>query len=194
MWRRWVLALCILPAICAAAPKPADWVPVRWPWSDVAIARTAPGIARKLPADAGLPAGAHRRGGRTRLDDAGRASSRAATLRRRRANALAAKVDGIVLDGDFPDAAVSAVREAAGGATVIELTSRSRMKLGSPAPILGTYQGVWPGISVQDDGAKKAGPTGSTWIDTNTGFIRAVRALGKCGAVARQRAAAARPS
>jgi len=37
---------------------------------------------------------------------------------------------------------------------------------------------VWPGIQVQDDGAVKAGPSGSAWIDTNTGFIRAVRAWG----------------
>jgi len=70
------------------------------------------------------------------------------------------------------------VRDAAGSAPVIELTSRARMALGSKAPIIGTYQGVWPGISLLDDGVKKAGPTGSTWIDTNTGFIRAVKAWG----------------
>jgi len=92
--------------------------------------------------------------------------------------ALAAKVDGIVLDGEFADPVVSSVHDAAGQLTVVELTARNRMKLGSSAPILGTYQAVWPGISTQDDGAKKAGPTGSTWIDTNTGFIRAVRAWG----------------
>ena len=50
------------------------------------------------------------------------------------------------------------------------------MKLGSGAAVLGTFQGVWPGIV--DTGHAKAGPTGSTWIDTNTGFIRAVRAWG----------------
>jgi hypothetical protein len=52
------------------------------------------------------------------------------------------------------------------------------MALGSGAPILGTYQGVWPGIAVEENGAKKAAPSGSMWIDTNTGFIRAVRAWG----------------
>ena len=83
-----------------------------------------------------------------------------------------------MLEGDFPEGAASRVREAAGDAPVVELTSRNRMPLGSVAPILGTYQGVWPGVSAQDDGAKKAGPTGSVWIDTNTGFIRSVRAWG----------------
>jgi hypothetical protein len=70
------------------------------------------------------------------------------------------------------------VKEAAGGAPVIELTARNRMALGSSAPILATYQGLWPGIAVEEDGAKKAAPSGSVWIDTNTGFIRAVRAWG----------------
>jgi hypothetical protein len=37
---------------------------------------------------------------------------------------------------------------------------------------------VWPGIQVLENGATKAGPTGSPWIDTNSGFIRAVRAWG----------------
>jgi hypothetical protein len=90
----------------------------------------------------------------------------------------AAKVAGIVIDGDLPEGAAAAVREAAGGAPVIELTSRNRMALGSGAPILGTWQGVWPGIAVEQDGAKRAAPSGSVWIDTNTGFIRAVRAWG----------------
>jgi hypothetical protein len=92
--------------------------------------------------------------------------------------ALAAKVTGILLEGDFPAGAVASVRAAAGDAPVIEMTARSRLVLGSSAPVLATYQGVWPGISAQDDGGHKAGPTGSTWIDTNTGFIRAVRAWG----------------
>jgi hypothetical protein len=95
--------------------------------------------------------------------------------------ALAAKVTGIVLEGDFPEDAAAGVKQAAGNAPVIELTARSRMALGSNAPgvpILGTYQAVWPGIAVEENGAKKAGPTGAVWIDTNTGFIRAVRAWG----------------
>ncbi len=92
--------------------------------------------------------------------------------------ALGAKVTGIVLEGDFPEGTAASVREATSGAPVIELTARNRMPLGSNAPVIGTYQGLWPGVSVLDDGNKKAGPSGSVWIDTNTGFIRAVRAWG----------------
>ena len=96
--------------------------------------------------------------------------------------ALAAKVDGIVLEGEFPEgtaAGILASHSATNsGVAVIELTSRSRLPLGSAATVLGTYQGVWPGIVVDADGAKKAGPTASVWIDTNTGFLRAVRAWG----------------
>jgi hypothetical protein len=94
------------------------------------------------------------------------------------AGAMAAKVTGIAIEGDFPDGTPATVREAAGGAPVIELTSRARMALWSGAPIFGTYQGVWPGIAVEENGAKRAAPSGSAWIDTNTGFIRAVRAWG----------------
>jgi hypothetical protein len=43
--------------------------------------------------------------------------------------------------------------------------------------MIGTYQGVWPGIQITDNGKVKAGPSGSAWIDTNSGFLRAVRAF-----------------
>lgn len=175
MWRCWALVLGLLPAAWTA-PKPADWVPVRWPWAD----------ARSLELLAGSPvnclllraysaefvAAANSRGAATLaiLEPGGDAAAGAK-------KALAAGVTGIVLDGAFPDAAESAVRAAAGAAPVIELGPRSRMKPGA-VPIAGTNQGVWPGIGAQEDGSHKAGPTGSTWIDTNTGFLRAARAAG----------------
>ena len=37
---------------------------------------------------------------------------------------------------------------------------------------------MWPGIVLEEEGAKKSGPTSAVWIDTNTGFLRAVRAWG----------------
>jgi hypothetical protein len=94
--------------------------------------------------------------------------------------AIRAKLSGIVLEGDFPEGVVNKVRDALtdSKAVVIELTSRTRMKLGGPAPILATNQGVWAGIQVMEDGHAKAGPSGAAWIDTNSGFIRAVRAWG----------------
>jgi hypothetical protein len=39
MWMRalrWGAVLGFLPLLRAAAPQPADWVPMRWPWSDPA--------------------------------------------------------------------------------------------------------------------------------------------------------------
>ncbi len=50
------------------------------------------------------------------------------------------------------------------------------MDLGSPAPVIGTYQGVWPGVHTAEDGTAKAAPTGAPWIDSNAGFLRFVRA------------------
>jgi len=92
--------------------------------------------------------------------------------------ALAAKVDGIVLEGEFPEGTGAGIRARNSGVAVIELTSRSRMPLGSAATVIGTYQGVWPGIAPDEGGGRKSGPTSSVWIDTNTGFLRAVRAWG----------------
>src|SRR5450755_923692 len=94
--------------------------------------------------------------------------------------AVKAGLQGIVLEGDFPSGTAARVRDLLAGlpATVVELTSRAQMPLGGADPIVGTYQGVWPGIQMLDNGAAKAAPSGSPWIDTNTGFIRSVRAWG----------------
>lgn len=94
--------------------------------------------------------------------------------------AVQAGMQGVVLEGDFPKGTAARVRDALADthAIVVELTSRARMPLGGPDPIIGTYQGVWPGIQVLENGAAKAAPSGSPWIDTNTGFIRSVRAWG----------------
>jgi hypothetical protein len=174
---RWGLIVCLAGLAAAAVPQPADWVPARWPWADaqsLELLQDTPINCLLLPgASPELAAAAAARGLVTLAVLAPGPDAVAAARR-----ALDAKVTGLVLDGDFPDAVAASVREAAGSAPVVELSARSRMPLGSTAPILGTYQGVWPGISLQDDGEKKAGPTGSTWIDTNTGFIRAARAWG----------------
>jgi hypothetical protein len=176
MWMRalrWGAVLGFLPLLRAAAPQPADWVPMRWPWSDPASLELLSGtpinclLLKTVGPDFVQAAAA--RGVVTLAVIAPGGDV---------ARAVAAKVTGIVIEGDLPEGAAAGVREAAGGAPVIELTSRSRMALGSGAAILGTYQGVWPGIAVEENGAKRAAPSGSVWIDTNTGFIRAVRAWG----------------
>jgi len=180
MWIRtasWAAVLGFLPLLHASVPEPSDWVPVRWPWKDAKsldLLADSPVnclLLKSYPADLVSAAGER---GLVTLAVLTPGGDVAAAARK----ALGAKVTGIVLEGDFPEGAAAGVRDAAPGVTVIELTSRFRMALGSKAPILATNQGVWPGISLLDDGVKKAGPTGSTWIDTNTGFIRAVRAWG----------------
>jgi len=57
---------------------------------------------------------------------------------------------------------------------VVELTNRAEMKFGSNAQVLGTKQGIWPGIRAEQEG-EVAAPTGAPWIDTNTGFLRYAR-------------------
>ena len=171
-----------VPFLYAAAPPPSAWVPVRWPWADTRSLELLAGtpvncLLLKSPAPQ-LVAAAQARGvvalAVVTPGGAGGEVDRA----------LAAKVDGIVLEGEFPEgtaAGISASISASAsnrGVAVIELTSRNRLPLGSAAPVIGTYQGVWPGIVVDEGGAKKSGPTSSVWIDTNTGFLRAVRAWG----------------
>ena len=169
--------LCLIPLVCGAAPQPADWTPARWDFSDV----------RSLDLLANTPVNCLLLEHYTREFAAGAAERGIVTLAvirpggdaaEQTRGAVAAKLAGVVLEGDFPAATVDEVKRAATGAAVIELSARANMKLAAGAPVIGTYQGVWPGIQVEDAGAVKAGPTGSTWIDTNTGFIRAVRAWG----------------
>jgi hypothetical protein len=87
---------------------------------------------------------------------------------------LAAKAGlaGVVLEGDFETAAARQAREVApAGFTVLEL--RPRATLDYAAQLVGTHQGLWPGIRVQAKAAASGGP----WVDTNTGFLRFVRAM-----------------
>lgn len=171
---RGIAILGLLPLLWASEPQPSEWVPARWPWSDT----------RSLELLAGSPvnclllntyssdfvAAAAKRGLAT-LAVVSPGADAVAAVRQARA----AKANGIVMEGDFPDRETAAVTQAAGGLLVIELTARSHLSLGSKAPIIGTYQGVWPSVAAMES---KAGPTGPTWILTNTGFIRAVRAWG----------------
>jgi len=160
------------------APAPQAWVPMRWPWQD----------ARSLDLLAGTPvncllletyspelvAAAEKRG----LVTLARIAPGSDTVAAARA-ALARGVSGIVLEGSFAEGTAAAVRAEARSRPVVEITARNRLALGSAAAVLATDQGVWPGIPAEDSGhSKMAGPSASAWINTNTGFIRAVRAWG----------------
>lgn len=179
-------------AFFLALIAPADLVPARWPWTTPKSLDLLKGtpvncllIEWKPEREnvAQFAAGA-----------AGRSVTTLAVIRPgtdpagSAVRALRAGLNGVVLEGDFPEGIAESVRDSLADrcALVIELTARKHMKLGSGAPvhppahapILGTYQGVWPGIQVTEGGAAKAGPSGSPWIDTNSGFLRAARAWG----------------
>lgn len=93
--------------------------------------------------------------------------------------AIQAGLDGVLLEGAFAPAALESIREAAAGAkrVMVELPPRRLLRLEGGAALIGTYQGLWPGIHVEEAGAVRARPTGGPWIDTNSGFLRFLRAL-----------------
>jgi hypothetical protein len=163
-------------ALLLAMASPADWVPARWNWTDPATLDLLTGtpincLLVKTP-DAAFAAKALEKG-ITTLAVATAETDADAVAR----GAVEAKVQGVVLEGDFDQTAVGQVRKLmAGAGIVIELPSRTRLRFDSSVPINGTWQGVWPGIHVLEGGAAKAAPTGSPWIDTNAGFLRAARA------------------
>ena len=92
-------------------------------------------------------------------------------------------LSGVVLEGKYEEDAAARVREVLTDSHIplIELTTRSRMRFDSAAPVVGTYQGVWPGVQIQDEvhGSAKSGPSGAPWINTNTGFLRFAHAAAK---------------
>lgn len=92
--------------------------------------------------------------------------------------ALKLHFGGAVLEGTFDPGLHSALVQPWSGAKlpVIEIGQRGDMKLDGSQPVIGTDQGVWAGIQIEEDGKAKAAPSGAAWIDTNTGFLRFVRA------------------
>jgi hypothetical protein len=78
-------------------------------------------------------------------------------------------MDGVVLEGDFE------APPPASKLLTIQLPSRAHLRFDA-RPIVGTFQGVWPGIEAEEHGKTKAAPSGGPWINTNGGFLRFVRA------------------
>jgi hypothetical protein len=147
MLTRAAALLSILPVLQAAVPKPADWIPARWPWNDLRslelLDRSPVNCLILSAPSAEFTAAANARG-----------------------------VVVLTASGTPDDLTLTAT-----GQPTIHLTARAKMALASTDPIIGTTQGLWPGVAAEEN-AHKAGPTSSVWIDTNTGFLRAVRAWG----------------
>src|SRR5205823_13973226 len=90
------------PVLCAAAPPPADWVPVRWPWTDIQSLELLTGtpmncLLLKSYPEAFVAAAADR--GAVTLAVLTPGGDTVAAAR----GALRAKVNGIVLEGEFPE-------------------------------------------------------------------------------------------
>jgi hypothetical protein len=139
--------------ILAAAP---DWIPARWPSNDPKSLE----IVRQTPINCLL------------LE---RAQWSAAFSEE------AAKLGIATLELVRSPNGLSALAPANLNIPVISLGPRTRINFDSNDPVLGTNQGVWPGINAAADGAAKAAPSGGPWLDTNTGFLRFARSLTKAG-------------
>ena len=79
--------------------------------------------------------------------------------------------DAVVFEGDFRAGLPSGLKT-----PVIELPRRQKIRLNSPGAVVGTWQGLWPGIAIERGGETMAGPSSNPWIDTNAGFVRFLRA------------------
>lgn len=155
-----------------------DWAPVRWISSDPKSLDLLQGtpfnciLVEGAPASAKLAAEARKRG----IAVLGIYES--AAKEDIAVSAKAAEFDGVVLEGDFEDARVRTIRQALEKTrqVAVELPSRSRMRFDSQ-PVVGTNQGVWPGIQAEEAGSTRAAPSGAPWISTNGGFLRFLRAV-----------------
>ncbi|HUQ95563.1 MAG TPA: hypothetical protein VM120_28050 [Bryobacteraceae bacterium] len=158
-----------------------DWVPARWPSNDPAtLDLIAGGPINCLLIDQKHWSGAFAANAAAQniavvglIQPGGNVMQ---SIRTAKEQALAA----VALEGDFPAAEADAARQTAASLQLhfIELPSRRGIRFDSGAKILGTSQGVWPGIQAVDEKDKAhAMPSGGPWIDTNTGFLRYARAM-----------------
>jgi len=62
------------------------------------------------------------------------------------------------------------------GGMDVHLTTRRAIHWESKDPVIGTSEGVWPGIEIEHGGKTMTGPTSAPWVFTNSGFLRYARA------------------
>lgn len=95
------------------------------------------------------------------------------------ARALEAGAEGIAAEGPRSEALAGLARER--GKALVEIVPRSELRIGPDVKLLATYEGLWAGVRIEKD-QTKAQPTGGPWIDTNSGFLRFLRAAAPAGA------------
>jgi hypothetical protein len=150
------------------AAGPESWIPIRW-WDgapgSIALLRGTPINCVLLPD--GIRNGAlvreARRQGLTVL-------SLVSNLEEAR-RASVFPTDGVVIER-FDSAGF----DAAGFEHAIRLPLREQVDFNSHAPVVGTSQGLWPGLQIEHNGKVLAGPSSQPWVFTNTGFLQFARA------------------
>lgn len=156
-----------------------DWVPARWPSSDVKsldLLSNTPINCLWLDRpqwSAAFAAEAARRG----IATLGVIRREGDPVEGARSLAKTGMTGGVI-EGDFDDYSLMILTATLSKAKMMYLQSgpRIRMRFDTNAPILATSQGLWPGIHVEKGSDAAAGPTANPWIDTNTGFLRNARA------------------
>ena len=165
--------MLLLPLLLIAAAP--DWIPARWHSSDpksLEIVAETPinclliekpdwsAEFAKAAASKGIATLAVVRPAPDSLDQARKAAGLGMT--------------GVVLEGDFDPKVPLALADSK--ILTVDLPSRAHMRFDDPKQIvIGSDQGLWPGIEIEDNGSTKSAPSGAPWIDTNTGFLRFVR-------------------
>jgi hypothetical protein len=95
--------------------------------------------------------------------------------------ALEAQLDGLVLEGEFPEGFAARVTDALqkkhSSAVVIPMPAKGRLSRQTAAPVLATAVGAWPRVRVMESGSQ-AGPSGDPWVDSNIWLVRSLRAWG----------------
>ena len=169
----------MLLALALAAASVADWVPARWNSNDpVSLELLVSTPVNCLLLDERLwSAGFAQQAAEQGIVTLGIIRPGADPVASAR-QALAMKLTGAVLEGDFEPGAARRIAQllSESEGITIELPPRGGVQIRGSKRVVGTCQGIWPGIRVQEKGAVKAQPTGGPWIETNAGFLRFVRA------------------
>jgi len=165
---RWFTFVLSAPLVMMAGPE--NWVPVRW-WDaspkSLELLATTPFNCVLLPETIRTDA-LVREARRRKLTVLALAANEQEAQR-----ALGARTDGVVLEGEF-----AAGFDAPGFGQAIRLPLRERIDFNSNAAIIGTSQGLWPGLQIEHNGKVLAGPSSQPWVFTNTGFLQFARAAG----------------
>lgn len=98
--------------------------------------------------------------------------------------AVNSKLDGVVLEGEFPSDAASqsfeSLQKANPAAVVVPMGAIESAPRDGRFPILATISGLWPGMLSADEASGwGAGPTSNPWVLSNAWRVGALRARGR---------------